>query len=53
MPSAKIEMWVAAIGFFVLAVLLSMEGVAIFGTYAAKIGDRRSSTMMMTVHFRD
>ena len=53
MPNAKIELWVAAVGFFVLAVLLGMEAIAIFGTYAAKIGDRRSSTTMMTVHFRD
>ena len=52
MPNAKIERWVAAAGFFVLAIVLCMEGVAIFGTYAAKIGNRPSSAMM-TVHFRD
>jgi hypothetical protein len=52
MPNAKIERWVAAIGFFVLAVMLCVEGVAIFGTYAAGPGYRQSSTAMMTMQFR-
>jgi hypothetical protein len=52
MPNAKIETWVAAVGFFVLAVMLCIEGVAIFGSYAAKIGERRSSATVM-MHFRE
>ena len=53
MPGAKIERWIAAVGFFVLTVLLCMEGVAIFGTYAARYGYRQSSTLMMTMQFRE
>jgi len=52
MADAKIERWIAAVGFFVLLVLLCMEGVAIFGTYAAGSGHRQSSTEMMRLQFR-
>lgn len=53
MSNAKVERWIAATGFFVLAVVLCMEGVAIFGTYAAGHGYRQSSTLMMTMQFRE